>query len=542
LALSRRCRTFLFVLIATIAAGQQPAAKTGARRPAATAAAADLSEQRTARYLDSIRQQPSLLLEFVRQLPKGADLHNHLTGAAYAESFIDFAAHDNLCIERKTLRALAPEKAADGQKPACDEAKGQVPAARAYSDPVLYRDIIDAWSMRHFTADHNDRSAHDHFFDTFGKFSLAKDNHMGEMLAETVSRAAHEHITYLEFILSPDNGAVAKFGAGMGWTGDMAGQRQKLIEKDIARVVAAARGNVDQAEAKMRSLLRCGAMDADPGCSVTVRYLYEVHRGLGRDQVFAEMVAGFEMGSADPRVVGINLVMPEDGLVEMRDFTLHMQMMDYLHRLYPKVRISLHAGELAPGLVPPDGLRFHIRQSIELGHAERIGHGVDVMHERDPLGLLREMAAKNILVEICLTSNDMILGVRGPDHPLPMYLQFGVPVAISTDDEGVARSDLDHEYLRAIQTYALSYATLKRMARNSLERAFVPGASLWSDTHGFRRAACQSDRPGVAQDSLSPGCRQFLQASERSRLQWSLEAQFAAFEEVFRRQSSGASR
>ena len=315
MALSRRWHTLLFVLIATIAVGQQPAAKTPVKKPAASAAVADLGEQRTARYLDSIRHQPSLLLEFVRQLPKGADLHNHLTGAAYAESFIDFAAHDDLCIERQTLRAVAPEKAADGQKPACDDAKGQVPAARAHSDPVLYRDIIDAWSMRHFTPDRNDRSAHDHFFDTFGKFSLAKNDHMGEMLAEAVSRAGHAHVTYLEFILSPDNGAVAKFGAGMGWTGDMVGQRQKLIENDIARVVAAARANVDQAEAKMRSMLRCGSMDADPGCAVTVRYLYEVHRGLGRDQVFAEMVAGFEMGSADPRVVGINLVMPEDGLV-----------------------------------------------------------------------------------------------------------------------------------------------------------------------------------------------------------------------------------
>ena len=526
--LSRRWPTLVFILVAVIAAGQQPASKTPLEKPA------DLGEPRTARYLDSIRHQPSLLLEFVRRMPKGADLHNHLTGAAYAESFIGFAAHDNLCIERRTLRAVAPDKAADGQPPACDDAKGQVSAARAFSDPVLYRDLIDAWSMRHFTADGNDRSAHDHFFDTFGKFNLAKNDHMGEMLAETVSRAGHEHVTYLEFILSPDNGAVAAFGAGMGWSGDMAGQRQKLLEKDIAQVVAAGRANVDQAEAKMRSLLACGSKDADPGCAVTVRYLYEVHRGLGRDQVFAEMVAGFVMASADPRVVGINLVMPEDGLVEMRDFSLHMRMIDFLRRFYPKVHISLHAGELAPGLVPPEGLRFHIRQSIDLGHAERIGHGVDVMHERDPLGLLREMAAKHILVEICLTSNDLILGVRGPDHPLPMYLQYGVPVAIATDDEGVSRSDLDHEYLRAIQTYALSYATLKQMARSSLQHAFVPGESLWADTRRFRRAACQLDRPEASQDSLSPSCRQFLQASERARLQWSLETQFAAFEEVSR--------
>jgi adenosine deaminase len=524
LALSRGWHIFVLLLIGTISAAQQPA-KTRVASPGHTT-----SEQRTSLYLDSIRNQPSLLLDFVQQLPKGADLHNHLTGAIYAESFVNFAAHDNLCIERKTLRAVAPEKVADGQRATCDEAKGNVPAVKAYADPVLYRDVIDAWSMRHYAPDANDRSAHDHFFDTFGRFSLAKNAHMGEMLAEAVSRAGHEHVTYLEFILSPDIGAVARFGAGMGWNGDMAGQRQKVIDKDIARLVAAARMNIDEVEAKMRSMLRCGSMEADAGCSVTVRYLFEVHRGLGRDQVFAEMVAGFEMGTADPRVVGINLVMPEDGLVEMRDFTLHMQMMDYLHKLYPKVRISLHAGELWAGLVPPDGLKFHIRESIELGHAERIGHGVDVMFERDALALLHDMAAKNVLVEICLTSNDMILGVRGADHPLPMYLKYGVPVALSTDDEGVARSDINHEYLRAIQTYALSYPVLKRIARDGVEHGFLPGASLWTDAIHVRRAACQTDRPGAAVDSLSPACRRFLDSSPRGQLQWKLETQFSEFE------------
>ena len=526
--LSRRWHTFLFPLIAITAVGQQPAAKTPPRKSAARANVAEIGEQRTARYLDSILNQPSLLLDFVQRLPKGGDLHNHLTGAIYAETFIDFAVHDNLCIERKTMRAVVPEKAADGQP--CDEAKGLVSAARAYADPVLYRDIIDAWSMRDYVPDAGDRSAHDHFFDTFGKFSLENNDHLGEMLAEAVSRAGHEHLSYVEFIQSVDSGAAAKFGAGMGWSGDMAGQRQKLIEKDIARVVAAARQNLDQGEAKMKSMLRCGSANADPGCAVTVRYLYEVHRGLGRDQVFAEMVTGFEMGSADSRVVGINLVMPEDGLVEMRDFTLHMQMMDYLHKLYPKVRITLHAGELAHGLVRPDGLRFHIRQSIDLGHAERIGHGVDVMHERDPLALLSEMARKGVAVEICLTSNDMILGVRGFDHPLPIYLQYGVPVSLATDDEGVARSDINREYLRAIETYSLSYPTLKRLARNSLEHSFLPGASLWADANRFQRAACHSDRPAAAQDSLSPPCRKFLDGSERARLQWKLEGQFANFE------------
>ena len=84
--------------------------------------------------------------------------------------------------------------------------------------------------------------------------------------------------------------------------------------------------------------------------------------------------------------MGINFVRPEDDYVAMRDYTLQMKMIGYLHSVYPNVHISLHAGELALGLVPPEGLRFHIRQAVELAHAERIGHGVDVMHEDDGRG------------------------------------------------------------------------------------------------------------------------------------------------------------
>ncbi len=526
----RSCALLLSLFIASLAAGQQSSSRPQhPPRPTEVKPASQPldGEQRISPYLDSILDQPSLLRAFVERLPKGGDLHNHLVGAIYAESFINFAAHDNRCIDRKTFGVVTTQA---GQTAACDESKDQVFASRAYTDPVLYRDLIDTWSMRDFTRTGSDRSGHDHFFDTFGKFWPASFGHMGEMLAEAVSRAGHEHVSYIEFMHSPDNLGIAQFGASMGWNTDMAEQRQRVIDKGLAQQVANARKTIDEAEAKMRSMLRCGSANADAGCGVTVRYLYEIHRGLNRDQVFAEMLAGFEMASADPRVVGINLVMPEDDYVEMRDFHLHMQMLDFLHKLYPKVRISLHAGELWTGLVPPDGLLFHMRESIELGHAERIGHGVAVMYERDPLDLLRMMAQKNIAVEICLTSNDMILGVRGLDHPLPIYLQYGVPVSLATDDEGVSRSNMNEEYLRAIETYALSYSTLKRMSRNSLEHAFVPGASLWSDTKTFKRAACQSDRPGASDDSLSAPCKQFLQSSERARLQWNLERQFAAFE------------
>jgi len=148
-------------------------------------------------------------------------------------------------------------------------------------------------------------------------------------------------------------------------------------------------------------------------------------------------------------------------------------MFGYFHRLYPEVHLTEHAGELAAGLVPPSGLRSHIREAVEIGNAQRIGHGVDIMEEDRMTNLLREMAQKKIAVEICLTSNDLILGVRGDRHPFPLYRQFGVPTVIATDDEGVSRSDMTHEYLRAVQTYALGYRDLKNIVRNSLQFSFA---------------------------------------------------------------------
>jgi adenosine deaminase len=245
--------------------------------------------------------------------------------------------------------------------------------------------------------------------------------------------------------------------------------------------------------------------------------------------VFAQILAGFEMTSRDPRVVGFNLVMPEDYYVPMHDYDLHMQIIDFLKPLYPKVHISLHAGELAPGLGPPDGLTFHVREAVEKGHAERIGHGVDVMEEDHAIDLLKEMAKSNVMVEINLTSNDVILGVKGKEHPLATYLKYGVPVALSTDDEGVSRSDMSMEYVKAAVDQKLSYAQLKAMARTSLQHAFIAGESLWRDEHKFLRVnECALDRP--AAEKVSEKCDTYLHANQKANLQWKLEKQLAEFE------------
>ncbi|MGH9499868.1 MAG: adenosine deaminase family protein [Terriglobales bacterium] len=493
----------LIVLLSSLAASQSKATP----------------EERTAAYLQSVRSQPLLALAFLREMPKGGDLHNHLSGSIYAESLIDFAVEDGLCVDRTTAVLIAPPCDAS-----CDKFTSEPAARCAYGDHILYNTIIDAWSMRNWNQ--GEESGHDHFFATFDKFGLASHNHIGDMLAEAASQAAADHLQFLELMHTADGGQASQQGARIGWDEQLPKLREKLMAAGLKDIAAAASKKLTGDEDAMRSRLKCGTPEAEPGCAVTVRYLYQVLRGLPREQVFAQILLGFELASTDKRFVGLNLVMPEDWYVPMHDFELHMKMLDYLHEIYPQVHISLHAGELASGLVPPAGLRFHVRDSVERGHAERIGHGVDIMNEHDPAGLLREMAERNVLVEICLTSNDEILGVKGDDHPLPVYMKYGVPVALATDDEGVSRSDLTHEYLRAVEEYAISYKDLKRMARNSLEHSFLPGDSLWADPKSFRAvSACTGGR-----EKASAACQKVLDGSERATAQWKLEGEFRKFE------------
>jgi len=493
----------------------------------ATLAAAQTAEQKTARYLDSVRKQPSLLQAFLHDMPKGGDLHNHIDGAIYAEDMIDWAAADNFCVDRTTSHLLAPP---------CDSCQHYTPKPSircAYDDHILYNQIVDAWSMRNWRP--GDESGHDHFFATFDKFEMAADNHTAEAIATVINRAAREHVQYIELMHTADGYAAAQLGTRLGWDAenDFAKMRDRFLAGGLKEIAAATSKTLAEAEARAHTELKCGTPDAEPGCSLTVRYLYQVLRGLSHESVFAEILLGFELASSDPRFVGLNLVMPEDWYVPIHDFNQHMAMLDYLHGVYPKVHISLHAGELAEGLVKPEDLSFHIRASIEHGHAERIGHGVSVMQEKDPIGLLKEMAARSILVEINLTSNDQILDVSGDDHPLPAYMKYGVPVAISTDDEGVSRSNMTHEYLRAVETYHLPYAELKRMTRQSLEHSFLPGESLWASTKDAFHivTACAADV--ATEEKPTPDCEKFLSANERAREQWKLETAFARFEKKF---------
>ena len=516
---------------AVLVLGEPPAAGPAARAPEARASRA---------YQAAVQQGPLAVQAFLSDFPKGADLHFHLGAGVYAETLIRVAAEDKVCIDpakaefaRNEFGKILKEPCGAPLVPASELNGSSLTTAQQ----DLYDRVVNAFSMRNFVPTPG-YSGHDQFFATFDRFGGLDKSHTGQWIDEITRRADSENNQYLELMETPTFGHAARIARELGFNPDLVQMRQTLLDHGLRDEIAADREEMKAAIEERNQIQHCGTPAAAHACRVQVRFIYQVLRAFAPEQVFAQTLLGFEtvqqaieQGSDD--WVGINFVQPEDYMVSMRDYTLHMKMVEYLHSLYPKVHITLHAGELAPGMVPPEGMRFHIRQAVELGHAERIGHGVDAMYEDDAPGLLKEMANKHVMVEINLSSNEGILGITGNKHPFEYYRAARVPVALSTDDQGVSRINLTHEYVRAANDYHLSYADLKQLARTGMEHNFLPGESLWAavDVFTVPAAACKGQTLGGPKPS--PACKGFLDANEKAAAQWELERRFREFDAKF---------
>jgi adenosine deaminase len=84
-----------------------------------------------------------MLRDFLKRMPKGADLHSHLSGAIYAESHIRDAIEDELCIDTdaKAFAKSQPVVAGAQLQPVCEE--NQIPAVELPKNQRLYNDLVD---------------------------------------------------------------------------------------------------------------------------------------------------------------------------------------------------------------------------------------------------------------------------------------------------------------------------------------------------------------------------------------------------------------
>lgn len=475
---------------------------------------AQASDQDIQQKLNALKAHPTQLYRFLHQMPKGADLHNHFAGATYAEALLNDARHEPYCIA-----------------PPAYEAKRSLHCKAGYSldailqSPQKKHAVLAAWSMADFKQ--NGESGHDHFFASFNKFYALVATHRGKILAEIKQRAANQHEQYLELMITPDDNQSGMMGSHLKRNLSFKQMQDRLRAMGIERLLKETQAKMDDMQAKTNRILRCDK-NASSACKLKVRYLYQVLREQAPSQVFSQLLLGFMLTKQDPRFVGINMVMPEDGKIAIRDYKLHMDMVRFLRKQFPNTHISLHAGELTKALTAPKNLENHIQEAITIAGAERIGHGVDIRNEKNYRQLLKLMAKKHILVEINLSSNRAILRIAKGQHPFSLYQKFGVPTALSTDDAAILRINLTHEYLTAVRWFNLDYETLKRLNRNSLSYSFLPGESLWMPDNRVHRA-CRKEALGS--DKPSRSCRHLLQVSEKAALQWQLEARLHSFEQ-----------
>src|SRR5262249_48893677 len=146
--------------------------------------------------LEALGQSHRSLRALLKKVPKGADLHSHLSGAVRTERLIAWGAEDGLCVSTATFTATPSP---------CDD--GQVPLAEALSDRILYDNVLHAWSMEGFQG--TLLEAHQHFFDTFGKFgAVLSDARSGDAIADVLSTAGRNHLLYVELMQGFNSSAV----------------------------------------------------------------------------------------------------------------------------------------------------------------------------------------------------------------------------------------------------------------------------------------------------------------------------------------------
>jgi len=462
---------------------------------------------------NTIKTDSNALYAFFKDMPKGGELHFHLAGSAYPEVMLEVAAQNNYCLNPKTFTMAHSTQDCTGIK-----------SGALATHPTLYAQTIRAWSLKDFVP--GKESAHDHFFAAFYKFLFLVNDHPSPLLADVMKRAANQQELYMEIMVLPDNAKSTMFAPQSVNPENFDVLRKQLLANPAFMT------EIDNAVAKSnaylpdtRQFLGCEQQPNQPVCHLTVRFQYYILREQPIENVFAQAVLAFELASRSPAIVGVNLVQAEDGIISLRDYRKQMAIINYMHSVYPDVHIALHAGELSMGDVLPENLRFHIHDAIHTGHAERIGHGIDIAHEDNAKQLVNYMATKPVPVEINLTSNQKILKIWGKQCALNYYLAHHVPVVLSTDDEGILRTDLTSQYVEAAMLYNLDYPTIKQINRNALTYSFLPGKSLWEN-------AGQGKMISVCKDLQSPSCSAFVKTNEKARLQRLLELKLVAFEKT----------
>ncbi len=125
--------------------------------------------------------------------------------------------------------------------------------------------------------------------------------------------------------------------------------------------------------------------------------------------------------------------------------------------------VVAHAGEEGP----PE----YIWSALDVLHARRIDHGV--RSEEDP-ELLRRLAGELIPLTMCPLSNlKLRVFPTMADHNLKRLLDAGLVVTINSDDPAYFGGYVADNYLAVVEALGLDRHDVVKLARNSIDAAFL---------------------------------------------------------------------
>jgi adenosine deaminase/adenosine deaminase CECR1 len=432
--------------------------------------------QSTNLYLEKIRNNEAALTAFFSQMPKGGDLHHHYSGSVYAEPILEYAIKENFYLNIQTMMVSRVQPT---------EGNWETFATLKNQGTLDYykQQIMQKWSIKDYNA--ATYPSDKLFFESFEKFMPAADEMFRTGLLELKNRAIKENLSYIETQLATipaevDLKDLIPFDSKLR---EMAAQKnEKAIVAFLDTIYVALQQKNMAAYAADFNTHFVAKMHSDlkiDDARFTMRYQNFVLRFMEPTALFKNLIVAFISANTSPLMAGVNIVSPEDGATSMNDYWLHMIMFKYCHSRFPKVKYTLHAGELTLGLVQPEDLTWHIRSAVYDAGANRIGHGVDMAYENQSYQLLQYMAKNKIAVEINLVSNEFILKVKETRHPITLYKEFGVPIVISTDDAGILRTNMTEQYVLLAKRYKdFSYAEIKQLVYNSIHYSFIKEESV----------------------------------------------------------------
>jgi adenosine deaminase len=465
--------------------------------------AEDLGKTYQAQW-NELAKHPHEMKTFLEHLPKGADLHCHVSGAARTEAMLNLALSDKFCIDQAfNLSPMVNGKCQSG-----------IATQIFFMDENHRKQAIAAWSMQSFHAS-ADEDAKTHFFKTFPKFDVLAKRHWPELIANVANEASRQNIEYLELMMSMLEGKPKIEQLNL-----QVDEQQKAIAKTLkqAQVHQFVEKNIEF-YSKLRQLVK--QKTPLKSQDVGLAWILEIKRNQPFPQFWLDSIEVFEIANRVPDVVAINLVQPEYAQYANSDYLKQMEWLKTLRQRYPDVKVVLHAGEIPKSLARKNPVA-HIHEALAIANPERIGHATSIEQEANHRSSIKMLKTRQVAVEVNLTSNDEILGVRGSAHPLHLFLMSNVPVVLSSDDPGISRHNLSYEYWRAVHEHELDLAQILQVDRNSLSYSLLPGPSIWKDNnHSIPVKACR--------DLHSKSCLAYIANSKKAYYQWQLEQRLSQY-------------